>query len=202
MLDGKNKSINEQIIILEKILKKNLKIMSILKALENYSKENPSFTDYYLAAGCINQTVFSYYHNQELNAHIKDYDIVYFDEDTSYEAEDKIIKGITKRLENLDVSFDIKNQKRVPIWYKEKYGIEKKDCQNVEEAISRMGATITCIGVRLEGKKLIVVCPYGLNDLFLMKIRLVSTEYEKNIFQKKCQHWQECWPKLKVIDDN
>lgn len=199
MLDGKNKNIDEQKRILEEILKKNTKIMTILKELEDYSKKNNSFKNYYLAAGCINQTVLNYYHHQELNSNIKDYDIAYFDEDISYEAEDKIIKDLTKKLDKLKISVDIKNQKRVPIWYKEKYGIEKQAYKNTEEAISRWGATITCIGVRLENNKFKIVCPYGLNDLFSMKIRPVSVDYEMNLFLKKCEHWQKCWPYLELI---
>lgn len=202
MLYGKDKSINEQIDILAKILKKNSKIMIILRELDIYSQENPNFKDYYLAAGCINQTVFNYYHGKDLNLDIKDYDIVYYDEDTSYETEDKIIKELSRKLEDLNISVDIKNQKRVPIWYKEKYGLERKGYNSTEDAISRWGASVTCIGVRLKDNKLIVACPYGLNDLFSMKIRPVSVEYDKEKFIKKYKRWKKCWPLLEIIDDS
>lgn len=201
MLEGKDKSISEQIEILTTILEKSPKIMEILRELEIYSKENPNFKDYYLAAGCINQTVLNYYHEMDLSSNIKDYDIAYFDEDTSYEAENIIIKDLTKKLEKLNLSFDIKNQKRVPIWYKEKYGIQKENYKNTEAAIARWGASITCIGVRLENNKLIVACPYGLNDLFSMKIRPIIVEYAKDKFMKKCRRWKTCWPLLEFVDD-
>ena len=94
MIEGKNKSLEEQLIVLEEILKKNDKLMSILKVLETYSLENPSFSNWYVGAGGVNQTVFNYYHGFEIDYGIKDYDIVYFDSDTSYEAEDKIIKDL------------------------------------------------------------------------------------------------------------
>lgn len=175
--------------------------MKILNELENYSNENKNFHDYYLAAGCINQTVFNYYHNYDLDSQIKDYDIVYFDTDTTYEAEDKIIKDIEKKLNKLNKSFDIKNQKRVPIWYKEKYGIERRQYSSCEDAISSWGATITCIGVRKEKNKLIVACPYGLNDIFEMKIRPITVQFDRKIYQEKCNRWKKCWPKLELIDD-
>jgi len=199
MLEGKNKSLSEQMKVLEEILKMSPKIIQILEILEKYSKENPNFKNYYLAAGCINQTIFNYYHNMDLDSNIKDYDIVYFDEDTSYEAEDKVIKDLTERLGKLKISHDIKNQKIVPIWYKEKYGIEREAYKSAESAIARWGASITCIGVRLENKKLIIASPYGLNDLFDMIIRPVTVEYDREKFMKKCQRWQKCWPKLKLV---
>ena len=47
---------------------------ALLKILEEDELEN-----YYVTAGCINQTVFNYYHDYEIDYGIKDYDIVYFD---------------------------------------------------------------------------------------------------------------------------
>ena len=101
MLEGKNKSLNEQLLVLESILNKSKKIKEILRVLEQYSKENQDFKNYYLAAGCVNQTIFNYYHNYDLDYGIGDYDIVYYDEDTSYEKEDIIIKDLKERLKYL-----------------------------------------------------------------------------------------------------
>ena len=81
MLEGKNKSLNEQLLVLESILNKSKKIKEILRVLEQYSKENQDFKNYYLAAGCVNQTIFNYYHNYDLDYGIGDYDIVYYDEE-------------------------------------------------------------------------------------------------------------------------
>jgi len=50
--------------------------------------------NYYLAAGAVNQTVFNYYHDFPLDQGIKDFDIVYFDPDVSYEKEDEWIKKL------------------------------------------------------------------------------------------------------------
>lgn len=200
MLKGKDKNINEQLEILEKIIKKNKNIMKILEILSEYSYENESFKNYYLAAGCINQTIFNYYHGYEIDYGIEDYDIVYYDKDTSYEKEDKIIKDLEKKLNKLNLEFDIKNQNRVPIWYKEKYGVKRKKYINVENAISRWGTTITCIGVRLEDNSLKVTCPYGLNDLFSLTIRPIKTDSTKENYINKTKKWKQKWPKLKIID--
>ena len=102
MLEGVNKPIDIQINILKEILFKNEKLLQTLEVLEEYAKENPRFKNYYLGAGGVNQTVFNYYHGYDLNYGIKDFDIVYYDEDESYEAEDIIIKDLSKRLSNID----------------------------------------------------------------------------------------------------
>ena len=112
MLEGLNNSIDVQISILKEILFKNEKIVQTLKVLEEYAKENPKFKNYYLGAGGVNQTVFNYYHGYDLNYGIKDFDIVYFDDDESYEVEDIIIKDLSERLSHVDTSFDIKKIKQ------------------------------------------------------------------------------------------
>ena len=199
MLEGKNKSLNEQLLVLESILNKSKKIKEILRVLEQYSKENQDFKNYYLAAGCVNQTIFNYYHNYDLDYGIGDYDIVYYDEDTSYEKEDIIIKDLKERLKYLDLKFDIKNEKRVQIWYNEKYKTNRKEYESVEDAISKWGTTITCIGVRMENNKLIVCAPYGLNDLFNLILRPVKIDFTKEDYEKKVTKWTSKWKLLKVI---
>ncbi|MDD4282506.1 MAG: nucleotidyltransferase family protein, partial [Bacilli bacterium] len=77
-LIGEHKSINEQIEILKQILLQNKKLSTLLKNLQDSDLKN-----YYVGAGSINQTVFNYYHDFDLDYGIKDFDIVYFDEDTS-----------------------------------------------------------------------------------------------------------------------
>ena len=200
MLEGKNKSLNEQLLVLESILNKSKKIKEILRVLEQYSKENQDFKNYYLAAGCINQTIFNYYHNYDLDYGIGDYDIVYYDEDTSYEKEDIIIKDLKERLKHLDLKFDIKNEKRVHIWYNEKYKTNRKEYESVEDAISKWGTTITCLGVRMENNKLIVCAPYGLNDLFNLTLRPVKIDFPKEMYNHKVDKWKSKWKLLKVIN--
>lgn len=191
-LKGVNLPIEEQIQVLETILKTNSKLMSLLEILESDGLENC-----YVGAGAINQTVFNYYHDFESDYGIKDYDIVYYDLDLSYEAEDRVIKRLTAKIDKLDILVDIKNEARVPIWYYEKYGIKRIPYTSVEDAIASWGATITCIGVRLEKGKLIVYAPYGLNDILGMIIRPVKREFEKSAYDERALRWMKKWPKLK-----
>ena len=198
-MNGFNKNIQEQLKIFEKIIKKNKKLMEVLKVLEEYSKTNPRFKDYYVGAGSVNQTIFNYLSGNEIDYGIKDFDIVYYDEDLSEEAENKIISELTVVLKNIDVEFDIKNEARVHIWYNKKHGDNRDPYTSVEDAISKWGATITCIGVRLEKNKLISFCPYGLNDLFSMTIRPVKVYFTKEAYDSRCERWLKKWPNLNII---
>ena len=193
-LIGINKPLDEQLEILETILLKNKTLKEILKRLSKSELKN-----YYVTAGAINQTILNYYHDYELDYGIKDYDIVYFDEDVSYEKEDKIIKMIKSLLKDIDVEYDVKNEARVHLWYKDKFGIEILPYNSVEDAISRFGATITCIGVRIENNKLEVFAPYGLNDIFSMIIRPIKEDFKKEQYKIRAEKWKNKWPLLTII---
>lgn len=198
-MNGFNKNIQEQLKIFERIIKKNKKLMAVLKVLEEYSKTNPRFKDYYVGAGSVNQTIFNYLSGNEIDYGIKDFDIVYYDEDLSYEAEDIIIKDLDKMFKDKSIEFDVKNEARVHIWYNEKYGDKREPYTSTEDAISKWGATVTCIGVRLENNKLITFCPYGLNDLFSMTIRPVKVYFTKEAYDSRCDRWLKKWPNLNII---
>lgn len=200
MLDGLNKSIDIQLEVFEKIISTNEKLMKTLDVLEKYALENSNFKDWYIGAGGVNQTVFNYYHGFESDYGIKDYDIVYFDKDTSYDAEDIIIKDLEERLKDIDIVSDIKNQARVHIWYNPKYGTNREPYESSEDAISSWGSTITCIGIRKENGKLVVCCPYGLNDLFSMTIRPVKRYFDKESYLERCKRWKSKWDKLNIIE--
>lgn len=200
MLDGLNKSIDVQLEVFEKIINNNKKLMMILDILESYALENPRFKNWYVGAGGVNQTIFNYYHGYESDYGIKDYDIVYFDEDTSYEAEDVIIKDLEKRLKDIGIVSDIKNQARVHIWYNPKYGTDREPYTSCEDAVSSWGSTVTCIGIRKENDKLVVYCPYGLNDLFSLTIRPVKRYFDKESYVERCKRWKAKWEKLNIVE--
>ena len=194
ILNAYDKPIEYQLKVLKKIIKKNKILMEILTVLEKLDID-----DCFVAAGAINQTVFNYLHGYEIDKNINDYDIVYFDPDSSYEKVDIVIKKIENALLHLNVKIDIKNQARVHLWYGKKFGHEIQANKSVYDAINKWGTTVTCIGVRLKNNKLIVYAPFGLNDLFKMIIRPNKENYIKRDYDENAKRWKNNWPKLTII---
>jgi hypothetical protein len=54
---------------------------------------------------------------------IADYDIFYFDTDTSWTAEDVVIRKLRDRLAAPGVRIEPRNQARVHLWYTDKHGL-------------------------------------------------------------------------------
>lgn len=196
MLIAYNQDLQSQLDYLEKILKQNEIISEILKRTPNLQMPN-----WYLGAGCLSQTVWNWQHNFELTHGIKDYDLVYFDDhNISFEQEDFYIQKGKELFRDISASIEIKNQARVHLWHKQRFGYEIKPYKSVEDAINSWPTTATSVAVRYsEEGKFLVYAPYGLNDLLGMIVRANKTKITKEIYLEKVERWQKIWPKFQII---
>ena len=79
--------------------------------------------DAWLVSGCLVQTVWNVLTGRAVDYGIADYDIFYFDRDTSWEAEDDVIRRLNAIFRKLRVKIEARNQARVHLWYPDKHGL-------------------------------------------------------------------------------
>src|SRR5450631_2574469 len=79
--------------------------------------------DAWIVSGCLVQTVWNVLTGRATGYGINDYDVFYFDPDTSWEAEDAVICKLNDALAHLNVKVEARNQARVHLWYAEKHGL-------------------------------------------------------------------------------
>jgi hypothetical protein len=79
--------------------------------------------DAWLVSGSVIQTVWNVLTGRAPDYGIKDYDIFYFDADTSREAEDANIRRLAAAVSDISVFVEVRNQARVHLWYPNKFGI-------------------------------------------------------------------------------
>lgn len=156
-------------------------------------------SNWYVGAGFIAQTVWNYHHEFAPETGIKDCDLVYFDRDTSYEAEDTFIQGGKKLFSNVPIEVEIRNEARVHLWYEAKHGIPLRAYTSTEDAINTWPTTATAIGIRNHAGKFEVYAPYGLHDLLNMIVRPNKALISQAIYESKVARWQSIWPKLTII---
>jgi hypothetical protein len=89
--------------------------------------------DAWIVSGCLVQSVWNV---RAVDYGIADYDIFYFDPDTSWQAEDAVIRELQSRLANLDVKVEVRNQARVHLWYP-----ENMDCPTPRCNLRRKAST-------------------------------------------------------------
>ena len=178
------------------ILNLNPYLSKALDILKKYKIKN-----YYIWAWIISQTVWNHKYWKDIIHGISDMDIVYYDaDDTSYEAENKIIKEIKNLLKDIPIKLDIKNQARVHLRYKSVYWSDVMQYISLEHAISTRPTTVTCTAIRKEsGKSYKVYAPFWLADLFNWTLRPNKPMTTQEIYQKKVNKRIIRRPELQVI---
>lgn len=155
---------------------------------------------YYIGAGAVAQTIWNAKFGYADGYGIDDVDIVYFNDiDISKEDEDMKLNAIREALKAISQKIDLKNQARVHLWYKEKFGSDINSISSIENAISRWPTTSTSIAVRVDGNSMLeTIAPFGISDLIGCKIKPNKTQITKDIYEMKIAKWIKKWPKLEI----
>ena len=192
-------TIDKQNDIAISILKENKELMSLLDYIEKL--ELPNF---YIAAGCVFQTIWNYYDKKTLNYGIKDIDVIYFNkDDLSVERDLEYYKKIKKYSETIGYNYeiDVSNEARMHLCKKRKFNIEIEPYTSSEDAIDKWIATVHAIGITKLGNKIKIYAPYGLSDIFSRTIRPIKhKDNSKEIYDKKANSWRERFNNLNIIE--
>ncbi|WP_288385468.1 nucleotidyltransferase family protein [uncultured Acinetobacter sp.] len=151
-----------------------------------------------LTAGSLFQTMWNHQSKLPLTWGIKDYDVFYFDEDLSFEAENKIINSAHKLFKDLNVNIESKNQARVHLWYSKRFGGQYPKLKSTKDGIDRYLISGTCIGLDIETYH--IYAPNGLLDTEQGVLRINPKNYKLDLFYQKAKSYQERWPWLTIIE--
>lgn len=156
---------------------------------------------YYIGAGCIAQTVWNFLFQNPPEYGIKDIDFIYFDgKALDYESENRVALRAKDLFAGVPTEIDVKNEARVHLWYKSRFGYEIPPYRSLEDAIRTWPTTATAVGVRKrEDGGLTVFAPFGLEDLFAKTVRANKAQITREIYEKKTAQWLQKWPGLNVV---
>jgi len=157
--------------------------------------------DWMIFSGAVYQRVLNHLTGRDLDYGIKDYDLGYFDPDTSYEAEDRVIRRVAAAFEPpLREMVEVRNQARVHLWFEGKFGEPYAPLTRTADALSRFVSPLFSVGVRLEpDDSLSVAAPFGLDDLFAL--RLAPNPIRKtNGFARTAASATARWPELVIAN--
>lgn len=151
----------------------------------------------HLVAGCLYQAVWNRISGWPPDAHVKDYDVFYFDDrDLSWEAEDQVIRRARELFADLGVVVEVKNQARVHLWYRDRFGGDYPKLISARDGIDRYLTPCTCIGLTA-GREL--YAPYGLDELWAGLLRMNPANPQPQRFLEKAQSYRDRWPWLTVV---
>ena len=181
-------------------------ILSILKKSSLFdvayqSVEKSSNPKLYLGAGVVYQTVWNHLSDMPLEYGIDDIDIVYFDGECLSEQQEHEIKSNLQTHVGEGLKIDVKNQARVHVWYKDKFGYDIAPYVSVFDAVKSWpitaGSVITYSNSKTEKPE--VYAPYGFSDMLSLTVRANKSQITPGIYEKKCRKWAANWPDLTII---
>ena len=156
--------------------------------------------DCWLVAGCLFQTVWNLKSGRQPEEQILDYDVFYYDDsDLSYEAEDAQIKRVEIACKDLGIKLELRNQARVHLWYKQRFGHDYPLLNCTLDGIDRFLVACTCVGIRCTQRlPYAVYARFGLEDLYTGVLRPNPLHLLESLFVEKALSYQRRWPGLKI----
>jgi hypothetical protein len=157
--------------------------------------------DAWIVSGCLVQTVWNVLTRRAADYGIADYDIFYFDPDTSWQAEDAVIRQVQNQLAKLRVTIEVRNQARVHLWYPQKHGLPYPALQWSTQGIDRFLTKNTQVGIRRTQGGFDVHAPNGFGDIADMIVRPnPGPNFSAANYAAKAKRWKSLWPEITVLD--
>lgn len=179
---------------LQQLIQQHDGIMSILKQL--YLVDASA----YIAAGVIRNMLWSVLHQHSYTLSHTEVDIIFYDAEDNGAHSDQIQKEIQSFFPL--IQWDVTNQALVHHWYRLDNGESIQPLKSIEHALSFWPETVTAVAVKLKAEQEIeIIAPFGLNDLFELKLRWNPRLVSLTVFQQRIvsKQWMQRWPKLKLL---
>lgn len=171
------------------LIEKDEWMMNILRTAEELQ-----FPNWVIGAGFVRNKVWDYLHGYiKKEVETNDIDLVYYDPNGNDQKTDE---ELSQRLRNkAGIKWEIVNEAYAHEW------TNVPPYESIEDALSRWPETATGVGVRLEGDKLKLIAPHGIDDLINLIVR-PSPKFPNGLAgvkeRAKEKRWLEKWPKLRL----
>ena len=131
-------------------------------------------------------------------AGIRDHDVFYWDGDTSWDAEDVVIRRAAALGAEIGARLEVRNQARVHLWYERRFGVSCPPLRSAQDGIDRFLVAGTAVGIALDTGE--VYAPFGLDDLAEGVLRINPRHPSPALFHAKAEDYRARWPWLRIID--
>lgn len=180
---------------LEAQLRENSWLWEILRRFDGIG-----LPDCWLVAGCLAQSVWNLAGGHPAGFGIKDADLVYFDAaDLSAQSEAAHEERLRAAFGDLPVTLDVKNEARVHLWYERVFGYSISPYRSTADAIASFPTTATALGVRRKDGIFECCAPFGLDDLFALRVRPNKRQITPAIYAGKLERWRPLWPHVTFL---
>lgn len=167
-------------------------LMALLRGMDGLG-----LPDALLASGVIYNTVWNVLTGRRRHHGINDADIGYFDAgDRSYAAEDRVIRKVQAHFADSPVPVQVRNQARVHLWFPEKFGLAYPQLTCSADMLLYFATRTHAVGARIERGRVVVLAPFGLDDLFAFRLTPNPALPNRETHERKAARAVVLWPEL------
>lgn len=128
------------------------------------------------------------------------YDVYYYADDLSAEAEEEVGALAARLFADLRVTVRLRNQARAHLWFPERYGVAYPPLTTAAEGILRLPCSAEVAGLKRTGEDFIdMYAPFGLGDVWTMSVRPNRAMPLAAAYAEKTGRWQMQWPNVTVF---
>ncbi len=156
--------------------------------------------DAWLVSGAIYNCVWNSLTGRPALHGVNDIDVIYFDPDLSWEAEDRIIKALDGALGTMPVPVQARNQARVHLWFEQKFGFPFAPLASARESLLRYASKTHAVAARLERDDTMTIdAPFGLEDLFAFRVTPNPVADNRQTHEIKGARIKSVWPEVTIV---
>ena len=155
----------------------------------------------FCSAGVIRNLIWSIAHDQHYALSQTEIDVIFYDVEDESGFEQQHLAEILKQ-QFPENDWDVVNQAWVHQWYITEDGASIAPLQSIQHALSLWPETATAVAVRLlENNALEIIAPFGLDDLFELKLRWNAALVSHDVFMQRMEEKQflQKWHKLSLL---
>jgi uncharacterized protein len=154
----------------------------------------------WLVSGALFQTVWNVLEGRPRGHGILDYDLFYFDTETSEEAEDRWIKRAAIHFAFAEHEVQLRNQARVHIWYPSKFAIPYPQLHSPCDGIRQFLTPACMVGVNANFE---LFAPLGLDDIFdrLIRPNPFWQGPPRPRYLEKAARYMQDWPSVRFASE-
>ena len=153
-----------------------------------------------IGAGAVRNLVWDHLHDYATPSDLADIDLAYFDAQELPEEETRHQEIIAHACPGLP--WEVTNQAHVHLWFEKYFGYPVTPLHSLAEAVATWPEFATSVGISLdENDALHIIAPWGLDDLFEMRVRRnpVRVSEETFLSRTRSKRYMERWPKVRVL---
>ncbi|QEI09346.1 nucleotidyltransferase family protein [Pigmentiphaga aceris] len=155
--------------------------------------------DWCIGAGAVRSLVWDTLHGHACPSAPEDIDVVYYDA-RACPAQDAQLEA-RLRATIPTMRWEVTNQAHVHEWFASTLGQTVAPFSSLKEGIATWPEYATCVGVYVnEDDSIGIVAPYGLDDLFNLRVRHNPTRASLDTYRQRVhdKRFQERWPRLSI----